>query len=164
MLWTTAISPWRTRSKISPARFCRSVWEITVLVMDDVRIVPAILYSGPGTRMPSFFSRFVYSATRPAHSARNSELSVSYLAASSFDAPGGEPMRTTISLPDEIYSEAKDLAGERSFSEFASDAIQERILWLKRERLAREMEEGYRSEAASPSLDPEWAGFEVEEL
>jgi predicted CopG family antitoxin len=73
-------------------------------------------------------------------------------------------MRTTISVPDDIYSEAKDLAGERSFSEFASDAIQERILCLKRDRLGREMEEGYRSEAASPSLEPEWASFEVEGL
>ena len=73
-------------------------------------------------------------------------------------------MRTTISLSDEIYAEAKDLAGERSFSEFVSDAVQERISWLKRERLAREMEEGYRSEATSPSLDPEWAGFEAEGL
>jgi len=27
---------------------------------------------------------------------------------------------------------------------------------LKRERLAREMEEGYRAEAESPSLDPIW--------
>jgi len=26
------------------------------------------------------------------------------------------------------------------------------------------MEEGYRSEAATPSLDPEWSGFEVEGL
>ncbi len=73
-------------------------------------------------------------------------------------------MRTTISIPDEIYSEAKGLSGERSFNDFASEAIQERILWLKREQLAREMEEGYRFESASPSLDPEWAGFEVEGL
>lgn len=71
-------------------------------------------------------------------------------------------MRTTISIPDEIYSEAKTLVGERSFSDFASEAIQDRVLRLRRERLAREMEEGYRSEAVSPSLDPEWAGFEVE--
>lgn len=73
-------------------------------------------------------------------------------------------MRTTISIPDEIYSEAKALVGERSFSDFASEAIQDRVLRLRRERLAREMEEGYRSEAASSSLDPEWAGFEVEGL
>jgi len=26
------------------------------------------------------------------------------------------------------------------------------------------MEEGYRSEAATPSLDPEWSSFEVEDL
>jgi len=37
------------------------------------------------------------------------------------------------------------------------------ILRLKRDRLAREMEEGYRAEAASPSLDPEWDVIEVEE-
>jgi hypothetical protein len=73
-------------------------------------------------------------------------------------------MRTTISISDHLFSEAKNLAGERPFSEFASEAIQERVLRLKRDRLAREMEEGYRSEAASSSLDPEWSGFEVEGL
>ena len=30
--------------------------------------------------------------------------------------------------------------------------------------LDQEMEEGYRSEAATPSLDPEWSSFEVEDL
>ena len=73
-------------------------------------------------------------------------------------------MRTTISISDDLFSEAKDLAGERPFSEFASEAIQERVFRLKRDRLAREMDEGYRSEAASPSLDQQWAGFEVEGL
>lgn len=73
-------------------------------------------------------------------------------------------MRTTISISDDLFSEAKNLAGERPFSEFASEAIQERVLQLKRDRLAREMDEGYRSEAASPSLDPEWSSFEVEGL
>jgi predicted CopG family antitoxin len=73
-------------------------------------------------------------------------------------------MRATISIPDALFSEAKELAGERSFSEFASEAIQERVLRLQRGRLAREMEEGYRAEASSPSMDPAWAGFEVEGL
>ena len=73
-------------------------------------------------------------------------------------------MRTTISIPDDLYSEARELAGGRPFSDFASEAIQERVLRLKRDKLAREMEEGYRAEAASPSLDPEWAGIEVEGL
>lgn len=73
-------------------------------------------------------------------------------------------MRTTISIADDLYSEARELAGNRSFSDFASEAIQERVLRMKRHQLAREMEEGYRSEAVSPSLDPEWAGFEVEGL
>jgi predicted CopG family antitoxin len=73
-------------------------------------------------------------------------------------------MRTTISIADTLYSEARDLAGERSFSDFASEAIQERVLRLKKQKLAREMEEGYQSEAVAPSLDPEWASFEVEGL
>ena len=73
-------------------------------------------------------------------------------------------MRATISIPDRLFSEAKELAGARAFSDFASEAIQQRVSQLKRERLAREMEEGYRMEAESPSLEPEWANVEVEGL
>jgi predicted CopG family antitoxin len=73
-------------------------------------------------------------------------------------------MRTTISITDSLYAEAREFAGERSFSDFASEAIHERVLLLKRKQLAQEMEEGYRSEAASPSLDPGWSSFEVEGL
>lgn len=73
-------------------------------------------------------------------------------------------MRTTISLPDELYAEAKEVAGDRSFSEFTGEAIRCQIVHLKRERLAREMEEGYRAEAESTSLDPEWSAVEAEGL
>jgi predicted CopG family antitoxin len=73
-------------------------------------------------------------------------------------------MRTTISLPDDLYSEAKRWAGERSFSDFASEAIHQRVAQLKLDRIAREMEAGYRAEADSPSLDPEWMSFETEGL
>jgi predicted CopG family antitoxin len=73
-------------------------------------------------------------------------------------------MRTTISIADSLYSEVREFAGERSFSDFASEAIQERVLLLKRKKLAQEMEEGYRSEAVMPSLDPEWSSLEVEGL
>jgi predicted CopG family antitoxin len=73
-------------------------------------------------------------------------------------------VRTTISIADSLYSEVRELAGERSFSDLASEAIQERVLLLKRKKLAQEMEEGYRSEAAAPSLDPEWSSLEVEGL
>lgn len=72
------------------------------------------------------------------------------------DAPGGDDSRTTISIPDTLYAEAKVLAGSRPFSDFASEAVEARILALKRERLAREMEAGYRAEAASLSLDADW--------
>jgi predicted CopG family antitoxin len=73
-------------------------------------------------------------------------------------------MRTTIAIADDLYAEAKELADGRSFNDFASEAIQERVLLLKRKKLAQEMEEGYRAEAAASSLDPEWASFEVEGL
>lgn len=73
-------------------------------------------------------------------------------------------MRTTISIPDTLYSEAKALAGARPFSDFASEAIQARILQLKREGLAREMEAGYRAEAESLSLPSDWVDIETERL
>lgn len=73
-------------------------------------------------------------------------------------------MRTTISIPDEIYSEARQIMGSLPFSEFASEAIHVRVQQLKRERLAREMAEGYEAEARSSSLDPEWTDVETEGL
>ena len=73
-------------------------------------------------------------------------------------------MRTTISIPDEVYSEAKEMMGSRPFSEFASEAIQSRLQQLKREHLAQEMAEGYRSEAEDSSLDREWVEVETEGL
>ena len=65
----------------------------------------------------------------------------------------------TISIPDEIYSEAKEIMGSRPFSDSASEAIRTHILELKRVGLAHEMEEGYRAEAENSSLDADWSGF-----
>lgn len=73
-------------------------------------------------------------------------------------------MRTTISLPDELFAEAKRLSGETSFSDFAADAIRIRVLEIAREQLARAMEEGYQQEARSLSLDAEWAAIEADGL
>lgn len=73
-------------------------------------------------------------------------------------------MRTTISIPDEVYSEARQIMGARPFSDFASEAIHVRVQQLKRERLAREMAEGYEAEARKSSLDSEWAEVETEGL
>ena len=73
-------------------------------------------------------------------------------------------MRTTISIPDDVYAAAKEVLGARSFSELAAEAIRNRVDQLKRERLTREMAEGYRAEAQTPSLDAEWAGVETEGL
>lgn len=73
-------------------------------------------------------------------------------------------MRTTISIPDDIYAAAKEVLGARSFSELATEAIRNRVEQLKRERLAREMAAGYQAEAESSSLDAEWSGVETEGL
>jgi hypothetical protein len=54
--------------------------------------------------------------------------------------------------------------GSKPFSEFASEAIHVRVQQLKRERLAREMAQGYEAEARNPSIDPEWADIETEGL
>jgi predicted CopG family antitoxin len=73
-------------------------------------------------------------------------------------------MRTTISIPDDVYAEAKQVLGSRPFSELAAEAIRARVQQLKKEHLARELADGYRAEAESSSLDPEWAGVETEGL
>jgi predicted CopG family antitoxin len=73
-------------------------------------------------------------------------------------------MRTTISIAEDLYREAKELGDGQSFSDFASVAVQERLSCLKRTKLAQEMEEGYRAEAAASSLEPEWVSFEIEGL
>lgn len=73
-------------------------------------------------------------------------------------------MRTTITLPDELVKEARELAHGRSLSEFAREALRERVALLRREQLAREMDEGYRTEAEEPSLDAEWSAIETEGL
>jgi Arc/MetJ family transcription regulator len=69
-------------------------------------------------------------------------------------------MRTRISIPDEVYAEAKQVLGARPFSELATEAIRARVEQLKREHLAQDLEEGYRAEAKSSSLDAEWAGVD----
>lgn len=73
-------------------------------------------------------------------------------------------MRTTISVPDHLFAEAKRLAGQTSFSDFAAEAIRYRVRQIESEQLARAMEEGYRMEADSPSIDEEWETIEAEGL
>jgi metal-responsive CopG/Arc/MetJ family transcriptional regulator len=73
-------------------------------------------------------------------------------------------MRTTVTLPDDLAREVQELSEGRSLSEFAREALRERVDRLKRNRLARELEEGYWAEAEEPSLDPEWSNVETENL
>ena len=73
-------------------------------------------------------------------------------------------MRTTVSIPDDLAEEVQAMAGGRSMSEFTREALRERVDRLRREQLARELEEGYRSEAEELSLDLEWSGIETEGL
>jgi len=73
-------------------------------------------------------------------------------------------MRTTITLPDDLVRDARELGGGRPLSEFAREALRERVERLRRERLAEEIDEGYRAEAQESSLDPEWVSIETEGL
>ncbi len=71
-------------------------------------------------------------------------------------------MRTTITIPSDLHREIQPFVGERSFSHFVREAIQSHLERLKEQALAREMEEGYRAEAETSSLDAEWAETETE--
>lgn len=71
-------------------------------------------------------------------------------------------MRTTLAIPDELFHQAEPLMGEQRFSQFVREAVRHYVAKLQKEKLAREMEEGYRAEARASSLDPEWSDIEVE--
>lgn len=71
-------------------------------------------------------------------------------------------MRTTVTLPDPLFRQAKQLSEGGSFSEFVRQAISERVARVRRETMARDMDAGYQSEASEPSLDPEWTDLETE--
>ena len=71
-------------------------------------------------------------------------------------------MRTTISLPDTLADQVREFLGGRSFSDFARESIAERVSRLQHEKLARELEAGYRAETEDPSLDPAWTDIETE--
>ena len=73
-------------------------------------------------------------------------------------------MRTTISIPDPLFLSAKPYVGTQSFSHFVREAVGHYVLHLERNRLAKEMEEGYRYEAEFPSLDPIWTTVEGDGL
>lgn len=71
-------------------------------------------------------------------------------------------MRTTVAIPDELYQTARSFIGETSFSQLVREALQAHVERLNAERLARAMEEGYESEAKSPSLDAAWVVVEAD--
>ena len=71
-------------------------------------------------------------------------------------------MRTTVTIPADLYQELQPFVGERSFSQFVREAIQGHVERLKEQALARAMEEGYRAEAETPSLDASWSEIETE--
>lgn len=71
-------------------------------------------------------------------------------------------MRTTISIPDALAEKLRLREPGSSFSELARRALAEHLERLERQELASVMVEGYRAEAASPSLDDGWSGLEAE--
>ncbi len=72
-------------------------------------------------------------------------------------------MRTTVFIPDDLFKQAQPFATGKSFSQLVREALERHVNRLREEKLAREMEEGYRREAESPSLDPAWSEIETED-
>jgi Arc/MetJ-type ribon-helix-helix transcriptional regulator len=71
-------------------------------------------------------------------------------------------MRTTVAIPDDLYREVRPFVEGRSFSQFVREAVRGHLARLRQEALEREMDEGYRAEAMSPSLDSEWTEVETD--
>lgn len=71
-------------------------------------------------------------------------------------------MRTTIAIPDELFQAARPFIEGKSFSQFVREVVCCYVERLGKEALAREMAEGYRAEAESPSLDAEWSHVETD--
>ncbi len=70
--------------------------------------------------------------------------------------------RLNIVLPDALIREIDQVAGKRKRSQFIADAVKRRILDLEKDRLQKEMAEGYR---ATRSEDEELAReFEASDL
>ncbi len=72
-------------------------------------------------------------------------------------------MRTTVAIPDDLYQAAEAFVGRRSFSQFVREALRQYVDRLQKEKLAKAMEDGYRIEAESPSLDEEWSSVELDD-
>lgn len=53
--------------------------------------------------------------------------------------------RLNIILPDTLIREIDQVAGRRKRSQFIADAVKRRMMDLEKDRLQREMSEGYRS-------------------
>ena len=71
-------------------------------------------------------------------------------------------MRTTVAIPDDLYRDLQPFVESRSFSQFVREALRSHLARLEEEALARQMADGYRAEAESPSLDVEWAATETD--
>ncbi|MDR3567669.1 MAG: hypothetical protein P4L43_06535 [Syntrophobacteraceae bacterium] len=53
--------------------------------------------------------------------------------------------RLNIVLPDTLIREIDEIAGRRKRSQFIADAVRRRIVDLEKDRLRKEMAEGYRA-------------------
>lgn len=70
--------------------------------------------------------------------------------------------RLNIVLPDDLVRQIDQVAGRRKRSQFIADAVKRRIIDLEKERLQREMAEGYR--AARLEEDELMKEFEAADL
>ena len=73
-------------------------------------------------------------------------------------------MRTTVIIPDETLEAVREHIGDGSLGRFVREAVEHRLLALRRASLLREMDAGYAAETEAPSLDPGWSQVETEGL
>jgi metal-responsive CopG/Arc/MetJ family transcriptional regulator len=71
-------------------------------------------------------------------------------------------MRTTVTLPDDLAEQVKQMLDSASLSEFIRDAVARHVEELQRKAVAEQMAEGYVAESREPSWDSDWQAIETE--
>ena len=71
-------------------------------------------------------------------------------------------MRTTVSLPDDLFQDLQPYTAGGGFDQLVCEALQSHLERLEDESLVQAMAEGYREEARASSLDVGWSEIETE--
>lgn len=81
------------------------------------------------------------------------------------DSKGGiMGVRTTIQLDEELMERVRQIVPTRGFNQFVKEAVAARVASIERERIEREMMQGYIAQRAErEELNRDWEQVDVED-